>query len=106
MADIQRRAIGAILLLVGMLTWGAADNLWLNLLASACLAAGAWVITRAVFAIVFTVLCLSLVHFWLSGISTYLFIALAAFALSAIILIRRFRQRTANTHEARWKHRQ
>jgi predicted membrane protein len=82
-------------------------QLWLPLL----LAAGAYLMTQSLMAVAIASGTLAYIHintaspFWVDSIA-YPIIVFVSGAIIAITLIKRFRQRIAATHEARWARRQ
>jgi len=85
---------------------GSVHQLWLPL----CLAVAAYLMTRALWAVSFATFALSAVNTNLGSadwISAFAYPAIATLSMAACLALaaRRFRQRIASTHDARWKNR-
>ena len=109
----SQRYLGSGLLLLGLLLWGVSENSWLIVASWLCFAVGSYLITHAVFAILFTVTLLSGVQYALGNVflfgaqrpGVFLALCLTSGLLAIGILFVRFRERIKETHDERWKHR-
>ncbi|MEQ8692626.1 MAG: hypothetical protein RIC89_17550 [Pseudomonadales bacterium] len=104
------RLVGAVLLLAAALFWSPANPIGIALLTWIAFALGAYLVTRALFALFFTIALVSGAHLALLGLHGLLFWAyVSALTLSTIacvvILGRRFQQRIKETRAERWEHR-
>lgn len=103
-----RHATGGALILLGLLTYGINETAFVTTVSWLLMAAGAYLITQAFFAIVFTVFALSLALYF-SGQSTApttLVLMLASGITAIYALVSRFATRIRETRSQRWQHRQ
>lgn len=111
--DQPRRIAGSAMLLLGLLIWGVSEHPGLVVLSWILFALGSYLITQAVFAILFTVSLLSGVQYALGNVMLFGEIRPAVFASISLIaglaalavLLQRFRSRIQETHDERWKDR-
>ena len=102
-----RHAVGAAILLLGLLTYGYSDHPQFNAASWILMAAGTYLITRAFFAIIFTVFTLC-VAIYFSGRNTdgiILAMMIVSGLLAVYSLISRFFSRIKETRTDRWQHR-
>lgn len=103
-----RHAVGGLILLIGLVTYGYSDQAIFTTISWLLMALGAYLITQALFAILFTVFTFCLV-FYFTGQATdtsTLVLMITTGVASAYVLITRFRGRIEETREARWQERQ
>ena len=103
-----RHAVGGLVLLIGLITYGYSDQALYTTVSWVLMALGAYLITQALFAILFTVFTFCLV-FYFTGQATNsstLILMIATGSASAYVLVSRFRSRIEETREARWQERQ
>ncbi|NKC00802.1 MAG: hypothetical protein GKR90_20220 [Pseudomonadales bacterium] len=102
-----RHAFGGAILLLGILTYGYSDQTLFNAASWILMATGAYLITQAFFAIVFTVFAVSLALYF-SGRNTdqaILVMMIASGSLATYSLVSRFFSRVKETRAERWRHR-
>ena len=103
-----RHAIGGLLLLIGIVTYGYTDHAGLTTLSWLLMAGGAYLITQALFAILFTVFAFTLALYFTGQVTNVatLILMIATGLASAYFLYVRFRSRIEETREARWQRRE
>lgn len=106
--DRRRHAIGGGLILLGLLTYGLNEASLSNTVSWLLMAAGAYLITQAFFAIVFTIfaLCVALYFSGQSPGPSTLMLMLVSGGMAIYALLSRFVMRVRETREQRWQHRQ
>ena len=105
--NTTRHAIGGVILLTGLVTYGYSNEPIYITTSWVLMALGAYLITRALFAILFTVFIFSLVLYFTGQAANAATLSLMVLTgiSSAYVLVKRFRQRIDETREARWAER-
>lgn len=103
-----RHAVGGLVLLIGIITYGYGDQPVFTMISWVLMALGAYLITQALFAILFTVFTFCLVFYFTGQVTdtTIVVLMITTGLASLFVLITRFRARIAETREARWAARQ